>query len=245
MRASLITLVATGALFVSAACQQIAAKRSAPEASIRAETFVALNALRNEINENYGFERGWPRVNRGPCGRFAKIFREEWNARFSDQINIAFVMMPEASDGVGCDHVLVRLPDGSYFDGGSGVVPGAALLKEFGAGRHIEEMTQFDPQLLDRRSYGLNREYDLCPNYSDELTRKIVRKHLDLLSKELEREPTQAKEARRCSSIIRRVKTRDTQSNAWGTGQRRPLKAQSALVNQFAGQPLQLRASGL
>ena len=28
-------------------------------------------------------------------------------------------------------------------------------------------MVEFDLELLDKRSYGLGRSYDLCPNYSD------------------------------------------------------------------------------
>src|SRR4051812_20382036 len=40
-----------------------------------------LNALRDAINSVYGFREVTPRINLGPCGRFAKAFREEWNAR--------------------------------------------------------------------------------------------------------------------------------------------------------------------
>jgi hypothetical protein len=140
-----------------------------------------LNGLRDEINATYGFVEGWPRINRGPCGRFAKIFHEQWNARFEEKIDIVFVMMPDIPDGVGCDHVLVKLPDGSYFDGGGGVMSAATLLRPFRPGRRIEEMAQFDPVLLDKRSYGLGRSYGLCPNYSDETTTKIIAKHLDQL----------------------------------------------------------------
>ena len=114
----------------------------------------------------------------------AQTFREQWNARFRHKINIVFIMMPDIPDGVGCDHVLVRLPDGSYFDGGSGVIPGAKLLRQFRLGDRIEEMTEFDLELLDKRSYGLRRSYELCPNYSDETTAKIIAKYLDLLPKD-------------------------------------------------------------
>src|SRR6187401_2783996 len=54
-----------------------------------------LNELRDEINLTYGFVDGGPRINRGPCGRFARIFHEQWNARFKEKINIVFVMMPD------------------------------------------------------------------------------------------------------------------------------------------------------
>src|SRR5687767_328990 len=78
-----------------------------------------LNRLRNEINLAYGYRNCAPRVNLGPCGRFAKTFREQWNARFRDEVNIVFVMSP---DGAECFHVLVRLPDLNYYDGGNGVI---------------------------------------------------------------------------------------------------------------------------
>src|SRR4051812_2018275 len=77
-----------------------------------------LNQLRDEINSAYGFRDGVPRVNLGPCGRFAKAFREQWNARFPDKVIIAFVM---AEDGTSCHHVVIRLPSGDYYDGGNGV----------------------------------------------------------------------------------------------------------------------------
>ena len=88
----LVTILVAGVL--CAGCQQITPEPPSP-ATTNHKRVAVLNALRNEINENYGFERGWPRVNRGPCGRFAKIFHEEWNSRFNDKINIVFVMLPE------------------------------------------------------------------------------------------------------------------------------------------------------
>src|SRR5262245_48718943 len=81
-----------------------------------------LNGLRDEINLIYGYRYfASPRVNWGPCGRFAKTFREEWNARFKEKVNIVFVM---SIDGKVCYHVLIQLPDGNYFDGGNGVISG-------------------------------------------------------------------------------------------------------------------------
>src|SRR3989441_9779730 len=85
----------------------------------------ALNALRNDINARYGYRDGAPRINLGPCGRFARDFRARWNARFRDPVTIAFIM---SSDGKNCHHVLLKLPDGSFFDGGNGVVTEAALM---------------------------------------------------------------------------------------------------------------------
>lgn len=143
-----------------------------------------LNELRNDINFTYGYKQGVPRVNSGPCGRFAKAFREQWNARFSQKTNIVFAMTP---DGADCYHVLVRLPDGSYFDGGNGVIPGPTLLKQYREGSRLDEMKDFDLKLLDKWSYGLGRSYKECPNYSDETTAKIIEGHLAKLPKDVGR----------------------------------------------------------
>lgn len=94
-------------------------QREGPRATLDAQTIAALNRLRDDVNAAYGYREGVPRVNLGPCGRFAKAVREQWNARFSEKINIAFVM---SQDNSMCHHVVVRLPDGSYFDGGNGVI---------------------------------------------------------------------------------------------------------------------------
>jgi hypothetical protein len=141
-----------------------------------------LNGLRDEINAHYGFRQNAPCINWGPCGRFAKAFREQWNGRFREKINIAFVMAP---DGL-CHHVVVKLPDGNYFDGGNGVVSEAKLLALYDDHDRIEEMVEFDLSLLDRRVGGLNQErYAWCPNYSDNLTAEVIAKHLALLASEV------------------------------------------------------------
>ena len=178
----LVTLAAL--LLLLCSCRQATLQSQTSAKPLTDRQVAVLNELRDEINLTYGFVDGWPRINRGPCGRFAKIFHEQWNARFKDRINIVFVMMPDIPDGVGCDHVLVKLPDGSYYDGGGGVMPGATLLRQFGPGRRIEEMVEFDLALLDKRSYGLGRSYGLCPNYTDETTTKIVANYLDILPKD-------------------------------------------------------------
>jgi hypothetical protein len=162
----------------------LGAQRAAAPQTLSDRHVAVLNALRNEINHVYGFEDGWPRVNQGPCGRFAKAFRERWNARFSHKVNIVFVIEPAASDEIGCSHILVKLPDGSYFDGGNGVILGDALLRQYESEHRLEEMIDFDLALLDKRSYGLNRSYGSCPRYSDETTMLIVEKYLTLLPKD-------------------------------------------------------------
>jgi hypothetical protein len=145
-----------------------------------------LNGLRDEINAHYGYRNGSPCVNWGPCGRFAKTFREQWNARFCDKVNIAFVMAP---DGL-CHHVALKFPDGSYFDGGNGVLSEAKLLSLYGQDDRIEEMVPFDLGLLDQRVGGLDHDhYSWCPTYSDPLTAKVIEKHLALLASDLEESP--------------------------------------------------------
>ena len=143
-----------------------------------AEIAEALNALRNDIDARYGFRDGAPRINLGPCGRFARDFRERWNARFRDPVTIAFIMANK--DASNCFHVLVRLPGGQYYDGGQGVIT-AAFLATLYPDSHIEEMKNFDFALLDQRSYGLGRAYPECPNYSDEFTREVIEKRLSEL----------------------------------------------------------------
>jgi hypothetical protein len=143
-----------------------------------AETIKALNALRNDLNAQYGFRNGAPRINLGPCGRFARDFRERWNALFREPVNIAFVMA--TNDPSNCFHVLLRLPDGRYFDGGNGVVTEAFLKALYPEGR-VEEMKKFDFELLNKRSYGLGRTYPECPNYSDAFTRAAIAQRLSEL----------------------------------------------------------------
>ena len=80
---------------------------------------------------------------------------------------------------------LVKLPDGSFFDGGNGVMSEQALLTLY-SGNRIEEMAQFDQKLLDQRSHGLAREYPECPNYSDRAAARIIANHLELLPSDAE-----------------------------------------------------------
>jgi hypothetical protein len=64
--------------------------------------------------------------------------------------------MCASNDASNCYHVLIKLPDGRYFDGGNGVMTEAFLATLFPDG-HIEEMKNFDFEVLDKRSYGLGR----------------------------------------------------------------------------------------
>src|SRR5262249_8486333 len=99
-----------------------------------------LNGLRDDINAHYGIREGVPCINGGPCGRFAKAFRQQWNARFREKVNLAFVMTPDGW----CLHVVVKFSDGSYFDGGNGVMSEAKVLSLGPDYDRIEEMVQYD-----------------------------------------------------------------------------------------------------
>jgi hypothetical protein len=138
---------------------------------------LALSTLHNEINNVYGFIDGKPRINLGPCGRFARDFREHWNARFKEKSNIVFVM---TGDDKSCYHVMVRLPDGTLYDGGNGIITDQAVKKLF-PGCRLDEMKDFDYKLLDKWSYGLGRKYQNCPNYSDKTTTTLIDRYLDTL----------------------------------------------------------------
>ena len=163
-------------------CRHLADQKVSPVTKLSDQQVAVLNGLRDEINLTYGYVDGWPRIDRGPCGRFAKLFYEKWNARFRHKVIIVFIM--KTTDGGGCDHVLVKLPDWSYYDGGNGVISGATLLREFRKGNFIEEMVNYDFAVLDERSHSLKRSYELCPDYSDEVTANIIEKHLALLPKD-------------------------------------------------------------
>lgn len=137
-----------------------------------------LNELRNELLTTYGTIDGWTRLAMGPCGKFAHTFYEEWNHTFKDSVNIVFMMKPDSSD---CNHIIIRLPDKNLFDPGLGVLSDRALHLVMIESR-LEDMTTFNFELLDKRAYGLIRKYPNCPNYSDSLTRSILRRHFDKLS---------------------------------------------------------------
>ena len=164
---------------VLSSCQTATGRKDPTDTDPNEPQVVVLNGLRDEINSIYGYDdASEPRVNLGPCGRFAKTFREEWNARFKKKVNIVFVM---GFWGTYCYHVLVKLPDRNYFDGGNGVISGTDLLRQYPFGTRLDEMEEFDPQQLDKWSYGLERNYGSCPNYSDATTTKLIKGHLAML----------------------------------------------------------------
>jgi hypothetical protein len=145
----------------------------------RVDRVTVLNELRDEINANYGVRNGWPRINCGPCARFAIAFRERWNARFREKVNLVCVL---TFDRNGCGHVALKFADGSYYDGGNGVISHQQLRTLY-PDFPIEDMVEFDRNRLDRLVGGLDHDYyPECPNYSEDLTVQLIEKHLARLA---------------------------------------------------------------
>ena len=100
----------------------------------------ALNGLRDEINHIMGTGMG-PLASIGARAVVSrKPFENNGTPDFRDQVTIAFVMAP---DGL-CHHVVLKFPDGSFFDGGNGLISEAKLLALYGQDDRIEEIVQFD-----------------------------------------------------------------------------------------------------
>jgi hypothetical protein len=136
---------------------------------------IALEKIEKEINEEYGFHDGIPRINYGPCGVFAKIFFEKWNELFDKKTHICFILTPTKDE---CDHVVVRLPSGELYDGGIGIHTDNEYLNKF----LIEEMIDYDEQLLEKWSYGLDRAYPrFCPNFNRGKVEEIIHSNLEKL----------------------------------------------------------------
>lgn len=136
-----------------------------------------LKLLSTKINERYGYVThagdnfGEPVINSGPCGPFANEFYKAWNARFKNEVKIAFIMQNEPRE---CYHVVIILPNNSLYDGGIGVHSEKYYLDK---GLDIVVMGEYDYQLLDKHSYGLDREHPrYCPDFDlQELTESINR----------------------------------------------------------------------
>lgn len=138
-----------------------------------------LNELKDEINNFYGFHEGSPSINSGPCGRFAHLFYQKWNEQFVEKVTISFIMSADSSE---CYHVLIKLPDNTYYDGGTGIMKKKKRLKPYEKGTYIVDMIEYDYTLLEAMSYGLDREYPLCLNYSDPKTSEIIEKNLQRIT---------------------------------------------------------------
>ncbi len=143
------------------------------------EVIDILNKLSHEINKKYGYVTvegenfGEPAINSGPCGPFAKVFYEEWNKRFAQKVIISFVMELAAND---CYHVLIRLPNNQFYDGGMGIHDETHYDSRF----KIEDMKVYDLKLLEQRSHGLERVYPrYCPNFDITYLRALIERYLD------------------------------------------------------------------
>lgn len=139
------------------------------------DVITALTNIRDEINDEYGFYQGIPRINYGPCGVFAYIFFHQWNQLFHPPVHICFVMTRSRDE---CDHVCIGLPTGDLYDGGVGI----HRRRFYGSRFVIDDMDIYDEVLLERWSYGLSRTYPrFCPNFSRTLVQEIVSSNLQKL----------------------------------------------------------------
>jgi hypothetical protein len=155
-----------------------------------------LNALSATLVERYGrFPTGpltrWvspelrcfigvPTTNLGPCGPISLAFLEEWTRHATRPATFAYFLL--ADDPSECRHVVTRIGDDQFFDGGDGVVDRATLIERqhrLGLDGFIETTEQVDLDLLAHRSGGLHRQYQWCPDFSPEWVRATIRTHLD------------------------------------------------------------------
>lgn len=139
-----------------------------------------LGALSAKINKRYGYVShagdnfGEPVINSGPCGPFANEFYKAWNARFKNRVKLAFIMQNEPRE---CYHVAIILPDNSLYDGGVAVHSEKNYLEKV---LDVVVMSEYNYQLLDKHSYGLDREYPrYCPDFDLQELTEIINKTLD------------------------------------------------------------------
>lgn len=143
----------------------------------------ALDNIRNEINQEYGFQDGIPRINYGPCGVFAQVFFSAWNDLFTQKVHICFIMTTSRDE---CDHVCIGFPSGELYDGGIGLHSRQRYEPHF----VIDDMTEYDEALLEKWSYGLNRTYPrYCPTFSRDKVQRIVQSNLEKLQSDAARDP--------------------------------------------------------
>jgi ribosomal protein S18 acetylase RimI-like enzyme len=155
--------------------------------SMNAENNVSdlLNALSNAINQLYGYVKipgdnfGEPAINSGPCGPFAHSFLKLWNQKFIEKAHIVFIMVQNSDE---CWHILVRLPNQLLYDGGHGLHSEDKYSGKF----DIVDMVEYGIGLLEKYSYGLDREYPrFCPNFSINTIECVIRKYLNLIQQNI------------------------------------------------------------
>ncbi len=142
-----------------------------------------LNELSEAINKLYGFVAlpgdnfGEPAINSGPCAVFANSFFKLWNQKFSEQVHIVFIMQKETDE---CWHTLIRLPNGSLYDGGYGVHSEEKYSNEF----TVIDMHEYNKELLEKHAYGLEREYSrCCPSFSVNAIEQLIVTYLEQIPK--------------------------------------------------------------
>lgn len=142
-----------------------------------------LGELSDEINKLYGYVKitgdnfGEPAINSGPCAPFANVFFKLWNLKFTEKVNIVFIMVKNSDE---CWHVLIRLPNGLLYDGGHGIHDEDMYSDKF----DIEDMIEYDIKLLEKRSHGLDREYPrYCPSFSINTVQDLIEKYLNRIFK--------------------------------------------------------------
>lgn len=90
------------------------------------------------------------------------------------RVKIAFIMQNEPRE---CYHVAIILPDNSLYDSGIGVHSEKNYLEK---GLDIVVMGEYNYQLLDKHSYGLDREYPrYCPDFGLQELTEIISRFLD------------------------------------------------------------------
>lgn len=140
-----------------------------------------LTNLKNDINQLLGFHEDTPKINYGSCGVFAKLFFDAWNTRFKNKVHIVFVMVRSHEE---CWHIAIRLPTGELYDGGVGIHTDEA----YGNDYTIEDMFLYDHELLEKWSYGLERDYPrFCPDFNKEAIDALIQSHLNCLTSRDER----------------------------------------------------------
>ena len=137
----------------------------------------SLNNLSKAINELFGifYTQGGKKINysinNGPCGPFANEFYIQWNLRFYNQVKIAFVMNQVPFES---KHVLIKLPNEDLFDGGLGVHKRNIYEKS-----KVIVMEKYDLEILNKYSWGLDRKYPHCPNFSKKEASSLIVKCLE------------------------------------------------------------------
>ncbi len=147
-------------------------------ARMQAATIYELSSLSADINNLYGYvyipgdNFGEPAINSGPCAPFAKFFFDCRNKRFSEKVNIVFIMVKNSDE---CWHTLIRLPNGQLYDGGYGLHDDMKYRDQF----DIQDMLNLDINPLEKMAYGMDRTYPrYCPDYSAITVKNIIEKHL-------------------------------------------------------------------